>query len=250
MKKAILCLITIGIVLFITACGSQVEQPLDIIENESISSENDTVSIDGDEDVYAGILDEAYNIIASSSNCVSKEGTVGIVESIFGRSISENLNSIGYAKIDIDNNGVKELIIADAGRILATYTVSNDKPVLVFEGWNRNHYFILDDGTIFNTGSNGATYGVFGYYRVSENGTELEPIDIYFSDYCDDEMTKICWYHKISDNYLKEDNECLGPENKETYDEIYFSTGEDEDRKEIRFDLISFADYEKEKAIK
>lgn len=246
MKKVGLCLAAIGIVLFVIACGSQVEQPLDKIENEPINSESDTVFTD-DEDVYAGILNEAYNIIASSSNCISKEGTVGIVESIFGRSVSENLNSIGYAKIDIDNNGVEELIIADAGRILATYTVSNDKPVLVFEGWNRNRYYILDNGTIFNSGSGGAAYGVFGYYRVSENGTELEPIDIYFSDYCDDEMTQICWYHKIADNYSKKDNECLGPENKDAFDAIYFSSGEHDDSKEIHFDFISFAEYGKEK---
>ena len=62
-------------------------------------------------------------------------------------------------------------------------------------------------------------------------------------------MTQICWYHKIADNYSKENNECFGPENKDAFDAIYFSSGEHDGSKEIYFDFISFAEYEKEKGI-
>ena len=75
-----------------------------------------------------------------------------------------------------------EVIIADTGpagwnnRILLMYTLHDDKPVLLIEGWARIRYYLLNDGTIYNEGSSGAAYTSFGIYRISEDGSRMEDV--------------------------------------------------------------------------
>lgn len=56
------------------------------------------------------------------------------------------------------------------------YTLHDDKPVLLIEGWARNRYYLLNDGTIYNEGSSGAAYTSFGIYRISEDGSRMEDV--------------------------------------------------------------------------
>lgn len=112
------------------------------------------------------------------------------------------LNTVGYELKDINNDDTDELFIADKDNIYAIYTVKNDKAVLVTEGWIRNRNYLLNDNTIFNEGSGGAINNMFGTYRLNSGATELEPLDIYYSDFIDESNQTVGWfYSKGSDEY-------------------------------------------------
>ena len=94
-----------------------------------------------------------------------------------------------YAFYDIDGNGIPELFIPayfDFGYyfLADVYTIKDDSPVRLFEGvedrgfWARNKLSFTKDGKgFFVHGSSGAAYSLRDYYRVSENGYQVELIE-------------------------------------------------------------------------
>jgi len=94
-----------------------------------------------------------------------------------------------YAFYDIDGNGIPELFIAayfDFGYyfLADVYTIKDNSPVRLFEGienrgfWTRNKLNFTKDGKgFFVHGSNGASHSISDYYRVSENGYQVELIE-------------------------------------------------------------------------
>ena len=68
-------------------------------------------------------------------------------------------SELGYALLDLDNDGTDELVIAnDAERqvIYDLYSLVDGKLVHVFTGWDRNSYELREGFRILNIGSNGA----------------------------------------------------------------------------------------------
>ena len=139
---------------------------------------------------YQDILDNTYEVIVSDrdADIVVEDGlfsTVGIRESL-GRSTEEILADIGYIFYDVDGNGIEELIIADTmqddggpwdNRILLMYTLHDDKPVLLIDGWARNRYYLLKDNTIYNESSSSAADTTFSTCRIAEDEISLEIIE-------------------------------------------------------------------------
>lgn len=170
---------------------------------------------------YQDILDNAYDVIIGDNNwtniVLSDElfSYYGLDEAHVLRDTSEVLSAVGYTFYDVDGNGIEELIIADtytAGEvwyynILLMYTLYDDKPVLLIDGWSRNSYYILDDGTIYNEGSSGAAYTDFGIYRISAAGNGLEVIEFYYSGYSDDHVN--CWFYNTTGKQTYDDSEII-----------------------------------------
>jgi hypothetical protein len=79
-----------------------------------------------------------------------------------------------YALYDVDNNGTKELIIADKSfsQIWAMYTIVDGQPVNLFYGWERNQYYLYDNGLIYQSGSSGAAYSDICIYKLQNNSLE------------------------------------------------------------------------------
>lgn len=85
-----------------------------------------------------------------------------------------SLNSLGYAIIDLDGNGVEELILAlddESQTILDLYTLTEGEAVHVLSGWERISYFLKEDGLILNIGTESAFCTNYMFYRLS--GGEL-----------------------------------------------------------------------------
>ena len=185
---------------------------------------------------YQDILDNAYEVIITDNmtDIVSADelfSCVGIREAKIGRDTSEALACIGYTFYDVDGNGIEELIIADMSndgggrwdnRILLMYTLHDDKPVLLIDGWARNRYYLLNDGTIYHEGSGGAAYTAFATYRMAENGISLDVIDYYFSDYQDDSSKEYWliegnwgWFHNTTGEQKKDESEWTEFENED-----------------------------------
>ena len=139
---------------------------------------------------YQDILDNTYEVIVSDrdADIVVEDGlfsTVGVRESL-GRNTEEILADIGYIFYDVDGNGIEELIIADTmqddggpwdNRILLMYTLHDDKPVLLIDGWARNRYYLLKDNTIYNESSSSAADTTFSTCRIAEDEISLEIIE-------------------------------------------------------------------------
>ena len=79
-------------------------------------------------------------------------------------------SELGYALLDLDNDGTDELVIAnDAERqvIYDLYSLVDGKLVHVFTGWNRNSYELREGYRILNIGSNGAASADYVYCHLS-----------------------------------------------------------------------------------
>lgn len=79
-------------------------------------------------------------------------------------------SELGYALLDLDNDGTDELIIAnDAERqvIYDLYSLVDGKLVHVFTGWDRNSYELREGYRILNIGSNGAASTDYVYCHLS-----------------------------------------------------------------------------------
>ena len=79
-------------------------------------------------------------------------------------------SELGYALLDLDNDGTDELVIAnDAERqvIYDLYSLVDGKLVHVFTGWDRNSYELREGFRILNIGSNGAASTDYVYCHLS-----------------------------------------------------------------------------------
>jgi len=90
-----------------------------------------------------------------------------------------SLQNDGFVFRDLNSDGTDELIILNSDYfsgtgetfITAIYTLKNDSPMRILESWTRNRHYICSDGSIYNEGSNGASYAV--HYLLDLVGTEF-----------------------------------------------------------------------------
>lgn len=151
-------------------------------------------------EIYQHILAITYD--AKNSDII--DGDIGIREVIGGLSEEDALRAIGYTEKDVNNDGIPELLIYlidDNGnekcagtRILATYTVKDNSPALIFEGASRNRYYLLSDGLIYNEGSSGAAYSIFGTYTLEPYSDTLTVKKYYFTSPIDDNYENIGFF--------------------------------------------------------
>ena len=114
---------------------------------------------------------DPYADIIETYRAVHRSGT-GNME----KGISELVNKedfLGYACMDLDGNGVEELILASdefnmyPNIIYDIYTLENGKAVLVTQSRARARYFMLQDGRFLMEGSSGAMYANWIIYSFS-----------------------------------------------------------------------------------
>lgn len=79
--------------------------------------------------------------------------------------------NLGYTLLDVDGNGIQELLVGEIygepeqGTVLYDmYTIRDGKILHVFDGWDRNRYYLLTNGNFINQGSSGAMQSSSAYY--------------------------------------------------------------------------------------
>ncbi len=84
---------------------------------------------------------------------------------------SSSLSDVGFALIDLDNNGQEELVITDINSpfIYDLYTISNGKATHLFDSGERYCYYIYENGYIKNQWSGSAVTTGNDFYKL-ENG--------------------------------------------------------------------------------
>ncbi len=101
---------------------------------------------------------------------------------LFRLNLSEDAKAqFGYLMEDIDGDGTEELIFGENGPeawdgvVYDLYTIHDGELVHVFDGWDRNRYYLCENGMIANEGSSGAAYSEYSYYVFE--GTELHLVE-------------------------------------------------------------------------
>jgi len=158
---------------------------------------------------YADALEYFYQFMVTGNTDIDYEyGTVGIAEQAFFRSTDEALESTGFAIIDLSGDGLPELFIGEMASdaesenlrtpAYALFTLQDDEPVLTLTGWYRNAYFYHGDGRFYNQGSNGAMYSIYGLYKLSPDGLNLDCEYYIFTYERDQSQTEIGYYYNTT----------------------------------------------------
>lgn len=139
-----------------------------------------------EDDLYA-VYDE---LIEAARECVINKDSDKMLEYDLSTALLASCNQgiLGYCIEDIDGNGVRELIIGERGidsdgfpycLIYELDTLVDGEPVRVLKGWERNRYYLCENGNIANEGSSGADYSVYAYYSMEDARLYLEEAVIY-----------------------------------------------------------------------
>lgn len=125
----------------------------------------------------------------------------------------ENNVEIAYTYYDIDNNGIKELILGikltDSNKLIpaAIYTHTSNFEVKKLYYQNtieRGNLSIYDNGTLYSIGSGGAALHYYGFYKIASDGTSLETLENIREEYITDNTVK--YYNENNNNELSYKN--------------------------------------------
>lgn len=112
-------------------------------------------------------------------------------------------NRFGYVLMDIDSDGVDELLLTSGelyDYIYAIVAIKDGKAYpVVYEGGARNRFYLCQNNIISNEGSNGASYSISKYYRFL-NG-KLIKIESVYSEPGED---SIVWYNTVNHSVPKQ----------------------------------------------
>ncbi len=200
-----------------TTENASTEQNVEITEalsdNETMDAmeveEESTVETVVEEELpipYDFILNNIYDALqfnpaTDEINCV--HFSTGIYEAVEScDEVDDRMKTIAYCVMDVNEDGVEELLIVDSVwtepgnvRILDMYTLVEGTPVKVIEGWARNRFYLLDDGRIYSSGSGGAAYSNEELLEFAPGATALTSKELYFTYPNDNDMYSVGYYY-------------------------------------------------------
>ena len=246
MKRRIAWLLVLLMAISLAACGSQPATESDGSEDPQTGGEMQETGI------YDAVLDRyALRLRNGIDDSEMGEGESGVWE-IIGAMGEKAGDAVGYTLFDISGDGVPELVIGDiselaangektglGSQIYACYTAVDGTPQLVFEGWGRNGYWYAGENRIFNLGSGGAMYTIFGMYALSEDGTTLECTDYYFTYELDENFEEIGFFHNTTGEWDPDVSEQLDVD-----EEAFWMIEEEMDQQIRNMELTPFSSYE------
>lgn len=161
---------------------------------------------------YDMILDNIYNALQLNpvkDEIDSVHFSMGIQEVVVsGDTVDDRMKAIAYCVMDVNMDGVEELLIVDTVypepgnvRILDMYTLVEGTSVRVIEGWARNRYYLLDDGMIYCSSSGGAAYSNEELLAFAPGATKLTSKELYFTYPKHDDMNNCGYYYSANGEY-------------------------------------------------
>lgn len=117
-----------------------------------------------------------------------------------------SLSDVGYAIMDLDNNGVKELIISSSkyskyykGLIYDLYTIKEGKAVQILSSAERDRYYLCKNNKLSEEGSGSAILSFWCFYTL-KNGSELSVIEgVTYDGFYD---SKNPWFYVKSGDFV------------------------------------------------
>lgn len=217
MKKFLIYIMAAAMTVSLFGCGEKNGSGDDASEKASESSGASVTTeliaedVDGyDVTVYDSVLEYYYNILADNTDIsfddtayLSNYERLGwLYDAKNIENVNERLNSYGYKIMDLTEDGIPELIIgtfpvmkeySEASPIMNIYTVKEGVPFFVDGGGGNDRLFLMNDSSIFFTGSTGDYAYYYGRYILSSNGIGKIWRDFYYSE--EDEKGDIGYYH-------------------------------------------------------
>ena len=124
-------------------------------------------------DIYRQAVREKWN----PGQCM--ENGISLMVGYYGELYGE----LGYSMMDLDGNGIQELIITDGSNIFDLYTIIRDEetgPLQLLSAMERLEYHLLEDLNIYCLGSGGAALQYHTLYLL--DGRELVVLEGYAYD--------------------------------------------------------------------
>ena len=153
------------------------------------------------EELYKDILDMYYYKI-KNQNWTENDNVSILLSGNY--SDYKSLSSVGYALLDIDGNGIPELLIGDNdsqsdGVIIDLYTYVDDKVVYLDTTYERFGINLSKNGKIYRYGSGGAYNNFEEECKIDEKNKVLVPIEsIVFDGYYNPNSP---WYYATGNYY-------------------------------------------------
>ena len=252
MKKLVfVCMILVCTLIF-TSCGIKLTEVSEIdnteqteIENEQQQNSTDTSETNVEEneendsgELYKDVLDRYYNYLYYK---VDSFGTgEGLAAEEFYYDLEkDNAEIVGYSFKDINNDGIFELLVGGTqsveglNQIFAAYTLVDNEPVLLFEGWSRSRYYLTEDNEFYYEGSSSAAESNTAIYYVDENGN-FTLKSSYFTKPNED-WTQIHYFYTTDDEQFLEFN-------PDDLDELYPQFNESREKR-CFVELIPFSQH-------
>ena len=130
---------------------------------------------------YFTLLDDWYRYVSISRSYDGSQD-VPIEDYLEVISFTEHMASF-HTAVDINSDGIIELIFGNDDTLSSIWTLENGKPVFVEVFWSRSTGQLLDDGTIYNVGSGGASCTELNSYVLKKGATKLTTVEKYHGDY-------------------------------------------------------------------
>ena len=129
--------------------------------------------------LYKDVLDMYYNCISNKWADYDDSDSVYGTEDLTSQNCSymwlqyekeKTLSEIGYQFIDINKDGVNELIVSpvDSQMIYDFYTIENDKVLHLFASGERDRLYLGSDNEICREGSDSVFTSYHSYYHVNQ----------------------------------------------------------------------------------
>lgn len=262
MKRIILCLTLAASMLLCAACADKTQTPAgetntpapqEQTQPETPASEPTPDETPKDEPPaagqtdwtpqYASVLDVLCDAVYNGWNDENEYPMLptGVIELATWDTGVEAAQEVGYCFTDLNGDGTAELLVfVDGDTLVGGYSLSDGKPVQFLDGWYRNIYYLLKEGRIYNQGSGGAAYAIFGTYRLSDDGTELVCEDYYFTDVEEGTVDQLVFYHNTTGEWDTEKSERFDG----TEDEFWAKSDEMMNDMLTELELTLLSDYE------
>lgn len=187
--------------------------------NPAISEDILLDEMNNNEVLYAEILDMFYNCIQSGWTEYNEMPTLYSDKFCYlfpmYYSNPSYIDKIGYSFIDLNRDGIEELLIGMDSEeetqygdtyqnmIYDLYTYMNDKVVHLATSGERFVYHLCEDNTIYYWGSSGAASTAYYHYQLSSDAPTLTILEGIYSD-PDENWENIYWYYSTSGWYNPE----------------------------------------------
>lgn len=211
------------------------------IKTSTVSSDSEIPESRADKAtyIYKDVLDMYYQKISYGWDRTED------VSLIFfqGYPQTQTVSDVGYAFVDLDNNGIPELLVSTVqeavdGMIYDLYSYAEDNVVHLASSMERDRYYLCEDNTIYNEGSGGAAVSSTRMYEMNADKCHLslKEMVVYDSEINQENP----WFYSTVEcynDYMGFDASCLTGITQEEAFAI-------EDKyKKRSIDLTLFADY-------
>ncbi len=216
-KKWLAGMLWIGILMTAVGCSLKTEAPVsseETIETTLLEDSREDVTEESTED-----RDYYGELIEAARKCHVEKDEEMLENYDFSSVLitSSDYEVLGYWIEDLDGDGITKLIFGGNGTepddgwngiIYDIYTISDGELIHVLDGWERNRYFLCENGMIANEGSSGAANSNYTYFTL-ENA-ELHLVESVIYDGMKD--AEHPWFYSMESEYDAENAEPISEE--------------------------------------